>query len=120
MEKKIDYNKPIYWQEQYGSYDVCIPPFNGYQVTKERDPELFMEIELYIKANPDKLIPEPTIPPEVIKAQRIAEIKAECDLLDAKSIRPMRDGETELVAEIKAQIAVLREEYNNLIKTIER
>jgi len=28
----------------------------------------------------------------------------------------MRDGETELVAEIKAQIAVLREEYNRLVQ----
>jgi len=53
---------------------------------------------------------------KIVKDKRIAEIKAECDLLDAKSIRPMRDGETELVAEIKAQIAVLREEYNRLVQ----
>jgi len=53
---------------------------------------------------------------KIVKDKRIEEIKAECDLLDAKSIRPMRDGETELVAEIKAQIAVLREEYNRLVQ----
>jgi len=76
----------------------------------------YNEVMSYIELNPKIIIEKPTIPPEVIKQQRLEEIKAECDLLDAKSIRPMRDGETELVAEIKAQIAVLREEYNRLVK----
>jgi len=89
---------------------------NGNRIWSGKEADRIDEIEKYIIDNPEALIDEPEEYKDARKQQRIAEIKAECDLLDAKSIRPMRDGETELVAEIKAQIAVLREEYNRLTK----
>jgi len=52
---------------------------------------------------------------KIVKDKRIEEIKAECNLLDLKAIRPLLDGETELVADIKAKILVLREEYNMIM-----
>jgi hypothetical protein len=51
---------------------------------------------------------------KAIKDKRIAEIKSEMDLLDKKSIRPMRDGETERLLEINNQISVLRNELQEL------
>jgi hypothetical protein len=51
---------------------------------------------------------------KVIKDKRIFEIKSEMDLLDKKSIRPMRDGETERLLEINNQISVLRNELQEL------
>jgi len=51
-----------------------------------------------------------------IKNKRIAEIKAECDLLDAKSIRPMRNKEVDKIAEIEKQLTILRKELKVLEK----
>lgn len=41
---------------------------------------------------------------------RASEIKAELDSLDAKSIRPLREGDTNRTAAIEAQAAALRSE----------
>jgi len=67
MEKKIDYTKPIYAQSG-GSYDVCIPPYQGYQVTSERDPGLFAEIEAKVKSGEVVPVPEPVPPPPTPEA----------------------------------------------------
>ena len=56
--------------------------------------------------------PKPTA--EQIKQSRIAQIKAELSALDAESIPPMRDGDTEYLAMIKAQVTVLRDELRGL------
>lgn len=48
------------------------------------------------------------------KDARIAEIKEELAELDLKSIRPIRAGETERLAELEAQAVKLREELKEL------
>jgi len=77
------------------------------------------EVQAYLAEHPEALVPEP-VPPEPtaeeLKAQRIAEIKAELAALDVKSIRPMREGETVRVVEIIAHITALRVELSNLNK----
>lgn len=52
--------------------------------------------------------PPPT--PEQVKAIRRAEIKAELTLIDAKSTRPLREGDTARIAALEAQAALLRSE----------
>jgi len=76
------------------------------------DPQNIIDIEIYIKEHPESLIVE-TVP----KSVRIAEIKAECNLLDLKVIRPLLAGETEIVDDIKAKLLVLRNEYKMLQKS---
>jgi len=50
-------------------------------------------------------------PPEPISpAVRKAEILAQLAAIDAKSIRPMRDGDTEFLAKLNEQAKALREE----------
>lgn len=45
---------------------------------------------------------------------RTAEIKAELQAIDAKSIRPIRDGDAARIAGLEAQAAALREELRLL------
>lgn len=55
------------------------------------------------------------LPIEVdIKAQRKAEILAELDSLDAKSIRPIREGDTARLADLDKQAQALRDEFKSL------
>lgn len=56
-----------------------------------------------------------SIQAEKQKRQRIAEIKTELTELDNKTIRPLRAGETEKLAELEKQAEELREELQKLI-----
>ena len=74
-------------------------------------------VEAYLAEHPEALVPEPVPPPptiEQMKAQRIAEIKAQILALDAATIRPMRAGETTRVEEIEAQVLAFRMELAEL------
>ena len=51
---------------------------------------------------------------EQVKATRTAEIKATLVELDFKSIRPLREGDAEMVASFKAQAEALRKELEGL------
>lgn len=51
---------------------------------------------------------------EKAKQARIKEIKAELDLIDSKSVRPLRAGETERLAQLEAQAVELRSELAEL------
>lgn len=51
---------------------------------------------------------------KVARDKRISEIKSEMDLLDKKSIRPIRDGETERLIEINNRLSLLRNELKTL------
>jgi len=48
------------------------------------------------------------------KQSRIAQIEVELIALDKKSIRPMREGDTEYLVKIKAQVTALRNELRGL------
>lgn len=50
------------------------------------------------------------LPPEQAKAIRRTEIKVELTLIDAKSARPLREGDTARIAALEAQAALLRSE----------
>ena len=65
------------------------------------------EAEADILANPP-----PTA--EQVKATRTAEIKAALVELDAKSIRPLRDGDTARLSELESQANALRKELGSL------
>ena len=52
---------------------------------------------------------------DAVKQTRIRQIKSELSALDEKSIRPMREGDTEYLATIKAQVTVLRAELQGLL-----
>jgi len=55
------------------------------------------------------------LPIEVdIKIQRKAEILAELSSLDAKSIRPIREGDTKRLADLDKQAQALRDELKSL------
>lgn len=56
--------------------------------------------------------PPPTA--EQVKATRTAEIKAALTGLDAKSIRPLRDGDAARLADLEAQAEALRKELESL------
>ena len=56
--------------------------------------------------------PPPTV--EQVKATRTAQIKATLVELDFKSIRPLREGDAEMVASFKAQAEALRKELEGL------
>ena len=56
--------------------------------------------------------PPPTA--EQVKATRTAEIKAALVELDAKSIRPLRDGDTARLSELESQANALRKELGSL------
>ena len=56
--------------------------------------------------------PPPTA--EQVKATRTAQIKAALAELDAKSIRPLRDGDTARLSELEAQANALRKELGSL------
>lgn len=56
--------------------------------------------------------PPPTA--EQIKATRTAQIKAALIELDFKSIRPLREGDAEMVASFKAQAESLRKQLESL------
>jgi len=49
------------------------------------------------------------------KAQQIADLKVQLDALDLQAIRPLLDGETTLLDEIKAQKAILRAQLQALL-----
>lgn len=49
-----------------------------------------------------------------INAQRKAEIFAELDTIDAKSIRPIREGDTVRLSDLDKQAQVLRDELKAL------
>lgn len=62
-----------------------------------------------------ELIPEPTpTDQEVPVVDRAAEIKEELQAIDAKSIRPIREGDAARIADLEAQAAALREELRSL------
>lgn len=48
------------------------------------------------------------------KQQQIEQIKTELEELDRKSIRPLRDGESSIVADLASQAAALRLQLNAL------
>lgn len=48
------------------------------------------------------------------KQRRISEIKAELDILDLKSVRPLRAGETDRLAQLEARAQELREQLQKL------
>lgn len=48
------------------------------------------------------------------KQKRISEIKLELDTLDLKTIRPLRAGETDRLAQLEARAQELREQLQNL------
>ena len=50
------------------------------------------------------------------KIERIAQIKAELNLIDSRSIRPIRDGDTEYLETLNAQVVELRQELRTLEK----
>ena len=56
--------------------------------------------------------PPPTA--EQVKATRTAQIKAVLIELDSKSIRPLREGDADRVADLKAQAEALRKELGSL------
>ena len=95
MEKIIDYTKPIYWQPQYGSYDVCVPPYQGYQVTKELDPELFAEVTAYLAEHPEALVCEPVPEPpsvEQLLSQEMQQLLAYLASTDWYRLRKIETG----------------------------
>ena len=118
MDKIIDYSKPIYLQAS-GSYDACIPPYQGYQVTRERDPELFAEIQAKITSGEVVAIPEPT-PPEPSAEQKAAAARAsiisQLQALEQKKLRPLgaiingtsTDADKAKLADLETQIGALR------------
>jgi len=68
-----------------------------------------------IGVKPDDITPTKSEIDSFNKGKRISVIKAELSALDAKSIRPMREGDTEYLATIKAQVTVLRAELQGLL-----
>jgi len=49
------------------------------------------------------------------KAQQIVDLKAQLDALDLQAIRPLLDGETTLLDDIKAQKVILRAQLQELL-----
>jgi hypothetical protein len=100
----IDTTKPIYSRPD-GT--VCVILENGYPYHVVIDDPLFEEAQAYLAENPEALQPEPMPPPptpEQIRSGLIAQLS----LIDAQSIRPMRAGETDRVAELESKAAALR------------
>lgn len=74
------------------------------------DPDKYIYSEGEIIENPDYA----EIVAQREKDARIAQIKAELEDIDLKSIRPARAGETERLEELEAQAVKLREELQEL------
>ena len=104
-------NEPIYKMMDFlGGYHI-----NNYMVRPYDEGQLYTvaEVEAYLAAHPEALVPEPVPPPPTpaqLAAQRRQAILAEIVALDAKTIRPLRAGELNRVAEIEAQVIALRAE----------
>ena len=113
-------NTPIY-RKANGTY-VMTRPSSGqidFWCGFPGDPDgCHAEVEAYLASlTPEErekaLIPEPVPPPpspEQLAVQRRQAILAEITALDAKTIRPLRAGELDRVAEIEAQVVALRTE----------
>ena len=101
-------NEPIY-KRYDGTFIIFV---NGlpYHVLRD-DPyydDVLKWIELGNIAQPEPIPPPPSS--EQLAAQRRQAILAEITALDAKTIRPLRAGELDRVAEIEAQVVALRTE----------
>jgi len=83
----------------------------------EKGTERFTEIEVYLKDHPEALVDEPK-PAEPTQEQKNAirkqAILAEINALELKSLRPLREGDTERVKAIDNDIVSLREELKTL------
>lgn len=83
--------------------------------------EIAQNIQDYKFEAPDKIIPKTKaeLKMEAIKTQkqqRIAEIKIKLVELDNKTIRPLRAGEADILAELEQEAQGLRDELKELEK----
>lgn len=94
---------PIYTRAD-GSYVITYAGFPAYHVpNSEEFAALWAEVDAWAQAHPDQVEPEPAPPPpslEEVKAARLAEFDAVMAANDQRLIRPLANGEADIVAAI--------------------
>lgn len=87
-----------------GSYVIAYAGFPAYHVpNSEEFAALWTEVNAWAQAHPEQVEPEPGPPPrslEEVKAARLAEFDAVMAANDQRLIRPLANGEADIVAAI--------------------
>ena len=104
----LDTNKAMY---RHVSFIIGTKNGSPYGVGLDA-PEELAEVEAYLSAHPEALVPEPVPEPptaEQVAATARAAILAQLDDLDRRSIRPLRAREMTKVVELETQASALRD-----------